>query len=206
MFSTRFFPLPACAALLTAFALAGCSHPVHDELADAVTTGEHPVAMRGQGTYFGGQVVATVTVSRGVGHGHAPGGGGKHHDAGGDNGGLSGGDSMSDDQAMAYMRARGALGSPLPPVSLHLKLENKGPSIIQVEVMEMNSDLGNFAVEPSLLSLAPGQTSEPDPMISQLGVTSDEIPVKVTLRLAGQAESQTIAVKSLAAPASEQLP
>jgi hypothetical protein len=193
------------AGLALALAGAGCSHPVHDELADAVATGEHPIAMSGQGAFFDGQVLAIVTVSRGVGHGTHPGAGGAHHqhDSGGDNGGLSGGDSMDNDQAMAYMRARGALGSPLPPVSLHLMLQNKGKSIVQIEIQEMNSDLGNFAVEPALLSLAPDQIGEPDPMISQLGVTSDEIPVKVTLKLAGKSESQMILVKSLAEPAAE---
>jgi hypothetical protein len=191
--------------LALALAGAGCSHPVHDELADSVATGERPVAMSGQGAFFDGQLVATVTVSRGVGHGtHAGGGGGRHHDANADNGGLSGGDTMDNDQAMAYMRARGALGSPLPPVSMHLKLQNKGPSIVQVDIQEVNSDLGNFAVQPELLSLAPDQTGEPDPMISQLGVTSDEIPVKVTLSVAGKSESRTILVKSLAEPISEQ--
>ncbi len=193
----------AAAALAVALAGAGCSHPVHDQLADAVATGEHPVAMKGVGTFFDGQLAATVTVSNGVGHGFHPGGGGRH-DAGGDNGGLSGKDRMNDDQAMAYIRARGALGSPLPPISLHLILENKSKAIYQVEILEMNSDLGNFAVEPDLLSLAPGQTGQPDPMISQLGVTSDEIPVKVTLRLGGKTESQSILVKSLDEPAAEQ--
>ena len=185
-------------------ASAGCSHPVKDELADSVATGEHPVAMLGQSGFFGGQVIATVTVSRGVGHGtHQGTAGGHKHDAGGDNGGAYGSDTMDNDQIMAFVRARGALGSPLPPVSLHLKLQNKGTAIIQVEILEMNSDLGNFAIEPALLSLAPDQIAEPDPMISQLGVTSDDIPVKVTLRLGTQKESQTIMVKSLSEPASE---
>jgi len=75
---------------------------------------------------------------------------------------------------------------------------------VQVDIQEVNSDLGNFAVQPELLSLAPDQTGEPDPMISQLGVTSDEIPVKVTLSVAGKSESRTILVKSLAEPISEQ--
>jgi hypothetical protein len=211
--SPRSFPFPALSGTLSgallalAFALAsaGCSHPVHDELADAVATGEHPVSMSGQGSFFDGQLLATVTVSRGVGHGtHPGGGGGHHHDSNADNGGMSGNETMDNDQAVAYMRARGALGSPLAPVSLHLKLQNKGKSIVQVEIQEMNSDLGNFAVEPDLLSLAPDQIGEPDPMISQLGVTSDEIPVKVTLSLAGKSESQTILVKSLVEPAAEQ--
>ena len=62
----------------------------------------------------------------------------------------------------------------------------------------MNSDLGNFAVRPSKISVSPGQTAEPDPMISQLGVTSDEFPVTVRLRKvagnAGAATARTIPV------------
>jgi hypothetical protein len=202
--SARSHATAALTAVAFALAGAGCSHPIHDELAEAVANGEHPVAMLGKSDFFDGQLTATVTVSRGVGQGtHNGGGSSRKHDSGGDNGGLSGGDTMSDDQAYAYMRARGAIGSPLPPVSLHLKLENKSKSVYQVEIQEFDSDLGNFAVEPSLLSLAPGQVAEPDPMISQLGVTSDDIPVKVTLRLGDKIESQTIPVKNLAAPPSE---
>lgn len=155
--------------------------------------GERPVAMQGQTTYFDGVVAATVTVSRGVGKG-AP-AGGKHHGGGG--GPPPDIADMDSDSQVAYLRARGALGSPLPPVTVRLKLENKGKAIINVDVVEMNSDLGNFAVDPELLSLAPGQFAEPYPMISQLGITSDVIPVKVTLRMGGRTESQTIPVKNV---------
>jgi hypothetical protein len=49
---------------------------------------------------------------------------------------------------------------------------------------------------------APGQSVELDPMISQLGVLADKIPLKVRLRLAGQEESHTLLLQPLAPPPS----
>ena len=96
--------------------------------------------------------------------------------------------------------ARRAAGSPMPPVTLRVKLENKGTEPLEIEVTEVNSELGNFAVRPPKLTIAPGQTGELDPMISQLGVTSDEIPLKLSVRTGGKRESQTITIKSLILP------
>jgi hypothetical protein len=103
--------------------------------------------------------------------------------------------------AMAYRQAKLALGSPLPPVTTRLKLENRGSEPVEIEISEVNSDLGNFAVRPSKLKIEPGQTSEPDPMISQLGVTSDEISVQVTLRRGGVKETHILKVLHVAKPA-----
>jgi hypothetical protein len=105
--------------------------------------------------------------------------------------------SMSNEDAMAYIRAKAAVGSPMPPVTMHLKFENKSKQNVTVDVLDFESDLGNFAVHPELLTLTPDQISEPDPMISQLGVTSDEIPVKVSLKFDGKTETQTVIVKNL---------
>ena len=85
----------------------------------------------------------------------------------------------------------------MPPVTLRVKLENKGAEPMEVEVTDVNSDLGNFAVRPPKLTIAPGETGTLDPMISQLGVTSDEISLQVAIRVAGQKEMQVITVKSL---------
>ena len=160
--------------------------------------GERPVAMQGEKAFFDSQIVATVTVSRGIGRGIA-GGGGSGGGPGGARGGRGnrggGGRSgpppdmagMEPEQAVAYQNARMALGSPLPPVTTRLKLENRSQEALEIEILEVNSVLGNFAVRPAKLTIAPGQTAEPDPMISQLGVTSDEIPVKVSLRKVGPA-------------------
>ncbi len=192
------FGAPAAAVLGLALALTGCHGRQQDQFAQAVDMGERPVAMKGVGKYFGGELGATVTISRGVGRGLP--GGGKGRRRGGRETDESAPDLSGMDQKalVAYLSARGALGSPLPPVTIRLRLENHGKQIVQVDITDFNSYLGDFAVEPELLSLAPGQDAEPEPMISQLGVTSDVIPFKVTLQAGGKAETQTILVNNLA--------
>jgi hypothetical protein len=170
-----------------------------DQLKEAVAIGERPVAMSGASDFFGGQMNVVVTISRGIGRGTdggAGGSGGGRHKGGGK---AEEPDyaNLDNDQLMAYVQAKAAVGSPMPPVTMHLKVENKTKQTMSVDVLDFESDLGNFAVHPETLSMAPDQVAEPDPMISQLGVTSDEIPVKVILKSAGKSETQTILVKSL---------
>lgn len=174
-------------------------------MAQAVSQGEHPVAMKGEAVFFDHQVKATVTVSRGIGHGTAGGEGHHHFGGGGGNGTVDQTElaHMDDDERTAYLRAKFAVGSPLPPVTMHLKLENLSSQVVTLDVDDFNSDLGNFAVHPETIALAPGQVSEPDPMISQLGVTSDLIPVTVTLKLNGKKQTQVIPVKNIMTPAGE---
>jgi hypothetical protein len=95
------------------------------------------------------------------------------------------------------MRSKMAVGSPLPPVTLHLILHNTSKETFSVTIIDFDSDLGNFAVHPDVLSLAPDQSAEPDSMVSQLGVGSDLIPVKVTLMKGGVRETKLVQVKAL---------
>jgi hypothetical protein len=96
-------------------------------------------------------------------------------------------------------RARRAAGSPMPPVTLRVLFENKGTEPLELEVTEVNSDLGNFAVRPPKLTIPPGEKAVLDPMISQLGVTSDEIPLKLSVRTGGKKEQQVVVVKNVLA-------
>jgi len=188
---------------LTATAFAGllagvgcATHRPPDELAQAVATGERPVAMSGESTFFGGKLHVVATISQGIGKGGIHGGKG----SGRGKAEVTDTAGMDQDEAMAYYRAKNAVGSPMPPVTLHLRIENIGGATESVEVIDFDSDLGNFAVHPSVLAVAPTQIAEPDPMISQMGVTSDTIPIKVTLRMDGAKETQTLQVKSLLGP------
>jgi len=215
-------PGAAGAALfILALALtAGCSsHTQRDMMAEAVTAGEKPVAMKGESTFFDGKVAAFATVSRGFDRGRGevgkgPGGRGRPDDdiGGGrrrkDSDGITDvystgfGDSEEEQKAAMeeYIRqakARRAQGSPMPPVTLRVGFENKGTEPMTVEVTEVNSDLGNFAVRPDKLTIAPGEKGALEPMISQLGVTSDVIPLKLTVRVAGKKETQVIDVKNI---------
>lgn len=205
---------------------AGCgTHTQRDMMAEAVTAGEKPVAMKGEGSLFDGKLEAFATVSRGFDRGPGKGGkapGGKRGPAGEneldgtgrrrkDSDGISDvystgfGDSEEEQKAAMeeYMRiamAHRAQGSPMPPVTLRVFFENRGTEPIEIEVTDVNSELGNFAVRPSKLTIAPGEKGSLDPMVSQLGVTSDEIPLQVAVRYAGKKEMKVIEVKNIILP------
>ena len=120
----------------------------------------------------------------------------------GEMGGVGGGSSGDVAGGEAPRRAGGQLGSPMPPVTLHLSLTNNAQegAPLEVEVVDFESDLGNFALKPDHVALAPGQTGGPGSVVSRLGVTSAEIPVKVVLRLAGTKETQSVMLRPKAVP------
>ena len=187
---------------------------------------ERPVAMRGEGTFLEGKVAALATVSRGFDRGVAGGRGGRsgrgapgtregegiyedgrrrRDDVGAftevyNIGGYGDSEEEQKEAMQDYIRqarARRAAGSPMPPVTLRVLFENKGTEPLELEVTEVNSDLGNFAVRPPKLTIPPGEKAVLDPMISQLGVTSDEIPLKLSVRTGGKKEQQVVIVKNV---------
>ncbi len=168
----------AAAALAMALSGAGCMHGSNDEMTNAVVSGEKSVAMEGNDTFFGGMVGVKVTMSRGIGHG------------------LHKGKDKGDYTYEKYANNENKqmLGSPLPPVTLHLILTNKASNSVTITMVDFNSDMGNFAIDPDTLTIAPGQAAEPTPMVSELGVNSDVIPFKVTLKYGATRESRTIQV------------
>ena len=179
---------------------------------------ERPVAMRGEGTFLEGKVAALATVSRGFDRGARPRRGSgrpgegvydenrrRRDDAGAftevyNIGGYGDSEEEQKEAMQDYIRqarARRAAGSPMPPVTLRVLFENKGTEPLELEVTEVNSYLGNFAVRPPKLTIAPGEKAVLDPMISQLGVTSDEIPLKLAVRTGGRKEEQVVVVKNV---------
>jgi hypothetical protein len=138
-------------------------------------------------------------MSGGMGGGH--GGGGRGGGMGGGRGGMGGMGDVPPGEFEAGdlppRRAGGQLGSPMPPVTLSLSLTNnaQGGAPLDVEIIDFESDLGNFALKPDHLALAPGQTGGPGSVVSRLGVTSAEIPVKVTLRLGDRRETQSVVLR-----------
>ena len=192
----------SCVALLAL--AAGCEHPMEDELTKAVVQGEHQVAMEGHAEFFSGSVGVKVTVSRGIGRGYHREkatmlGGGSKFD--------SSASSLSEDDKAAeakskeaydsYTKADKYIGTPLPPVTLHLFVTNKGAAPVTVKLVDFDSELGNFAIDPDTLTLAPGATGEPTAMVSQLGVSADDIPFRVTLKIGTGRETQKVSVKNL---------
>jgi hypothetical protein len=88
--------------------------------------------------------------------------------------------------------------SRMPPALMRLRLENTTAAAVVVEVREINSELGNFAVRPDKLTLAPGESAAPDPMQSLLGLDTYSLPVTVTLRLGGQTETKVLTLHQVA--------
>jgi hypothetical protein len=189
---------------------------------------ERPVAMRGESTFLDGKLAALATVSRGFDRGvrgpgargpgkkgggpgddsvFGPGGRRRNDDAGAftevyNIGGYGDSEEEQKEAMQDYMRqarARRAAGSPMPPVTLKVAFENRGTEPVEIEVTEVNSDLGNFAVRPPKLTIAPGASGVLEPMVSQLGVTSDEIPLKLALRSGTRKEQQVVLVKNILA-------
>jgi len=169
----------AAAVLALSLAGSGCFQMDSDEMTAAVVSGEKPVAMEGADTFFDGKVGVKVTLSRGIGQG-------LHKSA----------QKKGDYTYESYTQGnRSMLGSPLPPVTLHLILTNRSPGPMTLAMVDFDSDMGNFAVEPDTLTIAAGATAEPTPMVSDLGVSSDEIPFKVTLKYGIAKETRSIPVR-----------
>jgi len=204
----RRFPtlLLSCVASLVCLFAVACHGPREKSDFEADNQkGPRPIAMRGETIYFGGKIRAEATVSRGRAvpfsdkPGRGGGGGGRHERHGGDMpppGGGFGEPGSDDGDRSSHYISRGLA----PAVTLRLKLENNSKETIAVHIRDVNSDLGDFAVRPDKVTLAPDQAVELEPMVSELGVTSDEIPVTVVLVTGKTVEKQDIVLKNLFTP------
>jgi hypothetical protein len=96
----------------------------------------------------------------------------------------------ADEAEPDYVRRRRE--AEMPAALLRLQLENTSPATVVVEIRDLNSDLGNFAVRPDTVTLNPRQAVETDPMQSKLGLDSYSVPVTITLRAGGRTETKTL--------------
>ncbi len=185
-----------------------------------------PKPMDAQAAFFGGKIQAEAMLAKSdapwktpsgsdterASSGERNGGGGFTGGFGGIGGGRRGGGrrggggepstqagSDAPRQGAPTMRASNA-----PPVQLRLRLTNHGAQPADVEVLDFNSDLGNFVVQPEKIALPPDGTVEADPMTSRLGVPAVEsIPVTVRLRVGGKSgptETQILKLTPRAEP------
>lgn len=199
--------LLSCVVPLVCLALAACHGPREKSDFETQGPGPRPVAMRGDNTYFGGAVRAEATVSRGRavpfsekgGKGGGGGGRGGHHGYRGGGEGPPPEAGSDDGDRTSHYIARGLA----PAVTLRLKFENNSKDSLTIQIRDVNSDLGDFAVHPDKITLAPDQSVELDPMVSELGVTSDEIPLTVVLVNGKTVEKEIIPLKNLFTPGQE---
>jgi hypothetical protein len=168
--------------------------------------------MRGEGAFLGGQLHVVATVARGFEHGGKGGPRSKPRrgtlfrkgDTDAYKEDFNWDSEASEDQQKEMLKelvrqdaARRAAGSPMPQVTLQVAFENRGNQPIEIVPTDVNSDLGNFAVRPPKLTIAPGEKGVLDPMVSQLGVTNDEIPVTIAIKVGGKSETQVVLLKNL---------
>ncbi len=147
--------------------------------------GGEPGGGRGEGGRGGGGFSG--------GFGGGGGGGGRRGGGGGPGGGgppsEGGGRSPSGETTPRIV------ASNQPPVQLHLRLTNRGAEPAEIEVVDFNSDLGNFVVQPRKLTLAPGESKEVDPMTSRLGVKADALQLVVRIKRNGKSEQQGLSLE-----------
>jgi hypothetical protein len=212
-------------AALTLFALTACesdrAQRGHRGSEDAEAAPDKAVPeMEAHGTFFAGQIEVETLLNRagfagrsggkdegasgggdsgggggggsfGGGGGGFGGGGGGHRRGGGSGGNSTAGTGDSSDSAPRIRPSN------LPAVRLHLRLTNHGAGAVEAEVADFESDLGNFVVEPSKIQLPPGKPVEAEPMTSRLGVTSDTIPLTVSLLVNGRTETQVLSLQTV---------
>lgn len=165
--------------------------------------------MAAHGNFFVGQLETEILLSRG-GFGPRSEDTGSRGRAGYAGGGRrrGGGTYREGGESPAARGASGRDADPAshivasnkPPVRLQLRLTNHGSEPVEVEVLDFNSDLGNFVVQPKKMSLPPGESVEAEPMTSRLGVAADALPLIVRIRRNGQVEQQVLTLEALAPP------
>ena len=83
--------------------------------------------------------------------------------------------------------------SPPPGVArasmLRLRLENRSPENLEVEIVRVDSMLGEIVARPDRLMLAPRQTANIDALVAEQKISAGSIPVSLGLRLAGHVET-----------------
>jgi len=208
----RQFLIAATAAVLS---FTGCSDqpPRPNPRAEQMAAAAKPT-MLGQDSFFDGKLLVEASLGQGFGGRGGPGGGpggehpgGGHHGGGmrggpggGPGGGGPGGGEMGGPGGDMEGRVGGGLtmqASTLPPVALRLRLTNQSKETVEVTFVLCKSELGDFAVRPEKLVLTPGQTGEPDPMRSSLGLTSSALVLKVSLKMAGVVEQKDLILKAV---------
>lgn len=207
---------PSLAAGLLAFLLASCASDERPHRGPA----KPPAPVAGEGTYFNGQIVASIRIGaefrrpeggadgesrgnrdggprRGGGMGLGGGGGGRHGGGmgggmgGGPGGGMPPGDFGGGSGGPRVRPAGGGV-----PMMIHVQLRNTGSAEVEVAIPSFASPLGNFAVQPASLTIPAGASAEVNPMTSFVqGDLPDEMPATLVLRLAGRNEKQVIVLR-----------
>lgn len=199
--------LYTCTAALAVIVTDGCSsRPPRGEGPGAEAGEANLPTLVARDQFFGGKLVVDATAgrsssrrgpgSRGAG---GPGGGGRRGGMGDHGPGRREGPGMGEGGPAMRDNSEGPSihlqESGFPPVALQVKLTNTSSETVEVTFMRCKSDLGDFAVRPEKLALAPGQSAEPDRMTSHLGLTTTALELTVALKLGSTVETKVLLLK-----------
>ena len=209
--------------------------PLGGDRADAPSVAAIP-PMEAHGRFFAAQIDVDVSLNRGGspwarGSGGPSGGGRGGFAAGGRGGGARmgggvggggrGGGRMGGAGGGEFGGPRGAgtdASSPStaprpamresnqPPMQFHLRLTNHGTEPVEIEVLDFNSALGNFVVQPRKLTIPAGDSIEAEPMTSRLGVPGEPVVLTVRLRTPTGTEQQVLTLQTVKPPPQDQPP
>ncbi|MDF9826922.1 hypothetical protein M2447_001007 [Ereboglobus sp. PH5-10] len=185
--------LGVCSLVLLSFS--GCAHK-KEYVPETDPNAPPPPAMQGYGEFFDGKLLVEASLGRGFRM--RP---GKMRDMDGRRGR---GDSFtevyyvdSDDEPEEQYFIPRMNNSTLPPVALRLRVTNQMAESVEVEFIECNSLLGNFAVRPEKITIAPGEMGAPEPMTSLLGLSAGEFQLKIGLKVGAIQESKILMLHTL---------
>ena len=192
-------PLAFATLFSAAFLLTGCSSRRGNDAFDTSLPDPKQAprpAMVAEDTFFDGKLLVEATIGRGfrprLKKYMRSGSGGEHATRMDPMGSVLRDEELVNEDEYFIPRMR---NSTLPPVALRLRLTNQDAQPLEIQFVECRSYLGNFAVRPEKVTLAPGDAGQPDPMTSLLGVTGDEIPLTIGLRLGGKLETKVLTLR-----------
>ena len=85
----------------------------------------------------------------------------------------------------------------LPSLELGATFTNNTTDPLEIAVTDFVSPLGNFAVRPERLILAPHQSGAIDPMPAAYSDVITELTVEVSVRHAGKTETRSVRLRSV---------
>jgi hypothetical protein len=206
------------------FAACGGERPHRPRPGDEGDAAVAMTRMEAKGMFFGGQVEVEALLARAGTHwsredggnggstsgrsGRGGGGGGFHGGMGmgGMRGGYGGGRGGRGREGGGMEEDGGSEGGARPPpmrvsnqapIVFRLRLTNHGAAPVDIEVVDFDSVLGNFVVQPEKITVKPGESVEAEPMVSRLGAPSAEVPLTVNLQAGGHAEKQVLTLRAV---------
>lgn len=187
--AARPFPLLLAVCSLALLSFSGCAHE-KEYVPETDPKAPPPPTMQGYAEFFDGKLLVEASLGRGFRM--RPGRMRDMLNRRGDDADPFSDTYYVDDEVESQYFIPRMSNSTLPPVALRLRVTNQLKEPVEVEFLECNSLLGNFAVRPEKVTIAAGETGAPDPMTSLLGLSAGEFQLKVGLKVGGVPETKVL--------------